>query len=83
MTGNCESPRAKELMDKACLVETEYGYTPLKDGMDIVAYTGKTWNIPYRRYLHFSALELYIQMPDCNTPRIINYMQGKTQRLYI
>lgn len=96
MAGNCETNRAKELMDKACIKVMDLDDEGVSQvlGLDIDdksfnvngKYKGQTWHglensWSRRRYRYLSALEAYICTRDAKVKNVILYMQGKVDKL--
>lgn len=93
-TGSCESPRAKELMDKACIRVMDFKshrganavirkstFKYLKDFIN-GSNKGQGWTeTGSRNYTHLSALEAYICLKDANNKGIIKYLRGEAKTL--
>ena len=91
LTGRCDSPRAKELMDLACI-----RVMGLASGIDNIqnrnisddafvingANTGQGWTENgYRKYKHLSALEAYIGTKRAKNKEILEYIKGNLNKL--
>lgn len=91
MTGSCESKRAKELMDKACVrVTNSDGDAFVWEKFDKVAdkingeYTGQTWEkatVSKRAYTYLSMVEAYIFLDGSSPKNIIDYLNGDVDTL--
>lgn len=94
MTGDCESARAKELMDKACTTVMDLGTEGVGQvvGVDIDSeefsvngkYTGQTWlreQAGYRDYRYVSVLEAYIATDGARVNHIMEYIRGEVNKL--
>ncbi len=92
MTGNCCSPRAKELMDKCCIRELDLtkidGDINERDFIEVKemvngAYSGRTWRNDGngRSYYYLSSLEGYIQLGHSKNKGIIAYLKGERKTL--
>lgn len=94
LTKSCESDRAKELMEKACIkifnvVEVKFldgnNYNELTVHAKILKYKNQTWNkadaIFTRNLNYLSALETYILLKNANNGDIIKYLKGETTEL--
>lgn len=94
MTGSCESVRAKELMDKACVRVTnviKWGmrdrtFEAFKDNIN-GEYTGQTWGHDrtdgtyQRSYSHLSMVEYYISLDGSSPENIMKYLKGEVETL--
>ena len=93
MTGECDTPRAKELMDKACIRVLDFGPGyDLEDCSSFIAikeningsYTGQDWysgdNIE-RHMFYLSSLEGYICFKNAKKEHIIDFLKGKVETL--
>ena len=92
MTGDCKSPRAKELMDSACV-------RVMKDisGVQTIAgesfsfvqkyingeYTGQTWGKHGRYWEFLSMVESYICLSGSKPENIIAYLKGEVETLVL
>lgn len=93
MTGSCESARAKELMDSACVRVTDATYFQSDHSFDVQVkningeYTGQTWLEPYgdgsyrRKYGMISMVEFYIFLKGASPKNIIDYLRGYVTEL--
>lgn len=93
MTGRCDTDRAKELMDKACVrVTTEDADAFTNKNFDEVTeyingkYDGQTWKEDHswgsnRRYTYLSMIEAYILMLGAKPKNIIDYLKGEVETL--
>jgi len=96
LTGNCDSKRAKELMDLACVRVMHLGSSGVHelDQCDITdldfknkingKYTGQTWEDKGwsdRSFHYLSALEGYIATKGAKNEAIIEYIKGNTDKL--
>jgi len=96
ITGSCASPRAKILMDKACIRVMNIKSERYLTGAKLLAgktfskikhqinrdNTSQTWNESGRRnYSHLSALEGYITLKGAKNKQIIQYLRGEIDTL--
>ena len=92
MAERCDSERAKELMDKACIKTFGMGDDGLEyledENFDTVKkylkeeYKGQTWvDNGIRTYKYISALEGYIALKDAKVEHIFEYLQDKVKTL--
>ncbi len=87
MTGDCESSRAKVLMDKSCVRQTKAVNSGVRDFRNKTyseaseningQYEGNTWIGSARTYTYLSVLEAYICLKNANISGIISYMKGE------
>ena len=89
MTGSCANMRAKDLMDKACVivfktdVDEDETFSNIKSKIN-GKNTGQGWRGQFygnRNYAHLSALEGYIKLKGSKNMSIIRFLQGKTDKL--
>lgn len=90
MTFDCESDRAKELMDVSCIrqMNLKYGFADIDNCSFSEAsnfingqYDGNTWCGSMRNWSYLSALEGYINLKDSKNKEIIAYMRGESKTL--
>lgn len=93
MTGSCESHRAKELMDSACVRVTNSTFFMGTFTFDNLAthingeYTGQTWEGEsnderyLRKFSYISMLEMYIFLKGASPKNIIDYLKGEVETL--
>lgn len=98
MTGSCGSKRAKELMDKACIIVANGAIENFQHATYAKAKKfingkneGQGWNDDggsydhhrSRNYEHASALEAYICLKDAKVKNVISYLRGEKKRLVL
>jgi hypothetical protein len=86
--GNCRSPRAKKLIQSCCKRYFHNKRSRIdQDGIQAIKRIvngkevedlGKFFDIPY-----LSSIEAYICMPKAKNENLINYLQGKTNKLIL
>ena len=95
MTGSCESVRAKELMDSACVRVTSSTYFMGEKTFNNLSsyingeYTGQTWTDNMyededryiRKYSYISMLEMYIFLKGASPKNIMDYLKGEVETL--
>jgi len=93
MTGSCYSREAQTLMNKACIkvFNTEYNTIQYKTFTEIKGlingkYNKQTWkrvSAGDREMSYLSALEGYILLKGAKNHNIIDYLQGKKDKLVL
>jgi len=94
MTGECDSPKAKELMDQCCIRVFEGGASKIVDSNFRDSkkylngdYSGQTWEeqsfMSLRSYRYLSALEGYIMFKGSKSKNIISYLKGESKELVL
>lgn len=94
MTGSCKSPRAKELMDSACIRVFNLGYTdienaPVTEALKVLngGYEGQTWNggmyegMFSRSFNYLSALEGYIATKNAKNKHILAFLKDRSRKI--
>ena len=89
ITGACNTPRAKELMDLCCIkevdntpIESGINFSGIKPFIEVEEYKGQDWATNNKRHLsYFSALETYIYFKDAKINHVISFLRGEINEL--